>query len=143
MGQLVSANYFSTLGVDPVVGRGFRTEEELPGASPVAVISHGLWLRLFDGSADVTRRTIEISGHPYSIIGVAPPGFQGLNQLTAADVFLPFSVFPRIYPSPGIGGPAPRLAFRRRGPAEARCRHAPGRIRHAEPGAGSGTPVPA
>ena len=101
MGQLVSANYFTTLGVEPVVGRGFRPEEDLPGASPVAVISHGLWIRLFEGSRDVTRRTIEISGHPYAIIGVAPAGFQGLNQLSGADVFLPFSTYPRVYPMPG------------------------------------------
>src|SRR5450631_3400285 len=56
MGQLVSANYFSTLGVDPVLGRGLRGEDDLPGAAPVAVISHRLWLRLFDGNRDVARR---------------------------------------------------------------------------------------
>jgi predicted permease len=102
MGQLVSANYFSTLGVSPVVGRGFRPEEKLPGASPVAVISHGLWMRLFEGSQDVTRRTIEISGHPYNIIGVAPDGFQGLSQMSGADIFLPFSAYAQVYPSPGM-----------------------------------------
>jgi predicted permease len=101
MGQLVSANYFSTLGVDPVVGRGFRAEEDLPGASPVAVISHGLWMRLFGGGQDVTGRTIEISGHPYGIIGVAPAAFQGLSQLSGADVFLPFSAYPQVYPNSG------------------------------------------
>lgn len=101
MGQLVSANYFATLGVDPVVGRGFRAEEDVPGASPVVVISHGLWMRLFGGNRDLTGRTIEISGHPYGIIGVAPAGFQGLNQMSGADVFLPFSVYPRVYPTPG------------------------------------------
>jgi predicted permease len=102
MGQLVSANYFATLGVNPVVGRGFRPEEELPGAAPVAVISHGLWTRLFEGSQDVTRRTIEISGHPYRVIGVAPAGFLGLNQMSGADIFLPFSAYPQVYPSPGM-----------------------------------------
>src|ERR1022692_2647223 len=86
MGQLVSANYFSTLGVDPVVGRGFRAEDDLPGAAPVAVISHRLWMRLFDRSRDVARRTMEISGRSYSIIGVAPEGFAGVNQLNGADV---------------------------------------------------------
>ena len=111
MGQLVSANYFTTLGVDPVVGRGFRAEEELPGASPVVVVSHGLWMRLFDGSRDVTRRTIEISGHPYAIIGVAPAGFQGLNQLNGADVFLPFSMYPRVYPTPGLVAQRRALLF--------------------------------
>ena len=101
MGQLVTANYFTTLGVNPVLGRGFREEEDLPGASPVAVISDGLWKRLFDGSPDVTRRTLEISGHPYNIVGVAPAGFHGLSQLYGADVFLPFSGFSRVYPNPG------------------------------------------
>ena len=101
MGQLVSANYFSTLGVDPVVGRGFRAEEDVPGAPPVAVISHGLWMRLFGGGRDVTGRTIEISGHPYGIIGVAPAAFQGLSQLSGADIFLPFSAYPQVYPNSG------------------------------------------
>jgi hypothetical protein len=54
MGQLVSTNYFATLGVVPAVGRGFLPEEEFPGATPVAVISHAVWLRLFDGRPDVT-----------------------------------------------------------------------------------------
>ena len=111
MGQLVSANYFTTLGVDPVVGRGFRAEEELPGASPAVVVSHGLWMRLFHGSRDVTRRTIEISGHSYAIIGVAPAGFQGLNQLNGADVFLPFSMYPRVYPTPGLVAQRRALLF--------------------------------
>jgi putative ABC transport system permease protein len=102
MGQLVTANYFSTLGVDPVVGRGFRGEEDVVGAAPVVVISHDLWRRLFQGNRDVVRQTIEISGHPYSIIGVAPEGFAGVNQLNGADVFLPFSAYPRVYPYPGL-----------------------------------------
>jgi predicted permease len=102
MGQLVSANYFSTLGVDPVLGRGLRGEDDLPGAAPVAVISHRLWLRLFDGNRDVARRAIEISGRSYSIVGVAPEGFAGVNQLNGADVFLPFSAYPSVYPLPGL-----------------------------------------
>src|ERR1017187_771952 len=93
MGQLVSANYFTTLGVDPMLGRGFRSEDDVPGAAPVVVISHRLWLRLFDGNRDVARRAIEISGRSYSIVGVAPEGFAGVNQLNGADVFLPFSAY--------------------------------------------------
>ncbi len=111
MGQLVTANYFTTLGVVPVVGRGFRPEEELSGATPVAVISHALWLRLFDGSPHVTGRTIEISGRPYGIVGVAPPGFQGLSRLSGADVFLPFSVYPQIYPNAGMVAQRRALLF--------------------------------
>jgi predicted permease len=102
MGQLVSANYFSTLGVDPVVGRGFLADEDVPGAPPVAVISHGLWQALFNGSRDVASRTIDISGHPYNIVGVAPEGFVGVNRLDGADIFLPLSAYPRVHPFPGL-----------------------------------------
>jgi putative ABC transport system permease protein len=111
MGQLVSANYFSTLGVDPVVGRAFRAEEDLPGAAPVVVISHGLWMRLFDGNRDVVRRTMEISGHSYSIVGVAPDGFAGVNQLNGADVFLPFSAYPWVHPAPWLVAQRRALIF--------------------------------
>src|ERR1022692_3426494 len=111
MGQVVSANYFTTLGVDPVLGRGFRSEDDLPGAAPVAVISHRLWLRLFDGNRDVARRAIEISGRSYSIVGVAPEGFAGVIQLNGADVFLPFSAYPRVYPLPGLVAQRRALLF--------------------------------
>ena len=111
MGQLVSANYFTTLGVDPVLGRGFRSEDDVPGAAPVVVISHRLWLRLFDGNRDVARRAIEISGRSYSIVGVAPEGFAGVIQLNGADVFLPFSAYPRVYPLPGLVAQRRALLF--------------------------------
>ena len=101
MGHLVTSNYFPTLGVEPVLGRGFRPEEDLPGASPVAVIGYGLWMSQFGGSREVTRRTIEISGHPYAIVGVAPAGFRGLNQLNGAAILLPISVYTSLYPTPG------------------------------------------
>ena len=101
MGQLVSANYFQTVGVQPVVGRSFRPEEELPGASPVAIVSYALWRGLYGGARDVASRTIEISGHPYAVIGVAPAGFLGLNQMSGADVFLPMSVYGRVHPLAG------------------------------------------
>ncbi|MEO8597348.1 MAG: ABC transporter permease [Candidatus Solibacter sp.] len=101
MGQLVSANYFQTLGVNPVIGRGFRPEEETVGTTPVAVISYSLWQRLFAGAADVTKRTVEISGHPYAVVGVAPEGFLGLNQMNGADIFLPFGVYQQVHPVAG------------------------------------------
>ncbi len=103
IGQLVSGNYFSTLGVNPVVGRAFLPEEDAaPGAADVAIISHPLWIRLFAGDSSVTQRTIELSGRPYRIVGVAPPGFLGLAPLSAADVFVPLSAYPQIYPAPGL-----------------------------------------
>src|SRR5207248_9134554 len=88
MGQLVSGNYFTTLGIKPILGRGFTPEEDLtPGASPVAVLSHGLWMRQFGGDPRITSRTLLINGLSFQIVGVAPPGFQGLTELYAADVW--------------------------------------------------------
>jgi predicted permease len=101
MAQLVSANYFDGLGVNPIVGRGFRPEEDASlGSAAVTVISHALWMRLYAGSREVTRRSIEINGRQYGIVGVAPPDFAGLNQLSAADVFVPVSMYPQLYPAP-------------------------------------------
>uniref|UniRef100_Q01ZZ7 Permease n=1 Tax=Solibacter usitatus (strain Ellin6076) TaxID=234267 RepID=Q01ZZ7_SOLUE len=101
MGQLVSGNFFNTLGVNPVLGRGFRPDEDAsPGAAAVVVISHPLWQRLFAGRPDVVGRPIELGGRTYSIVGVAPPGFVGLNQLIGADVFVPLSMYPQLYPAP-------------------------------------------
>jgi len=100
MGQLVSGNYFSALGVNPVVGRGFLPEEDAaPGAYPVAVLSHGLWTRQFGRDPQITSRTISLNGRPFQIVGVAPPGFQGLNELFAADVWVPMMMYQQIYPN--------------------------------------------
>jgi len=95
--QIVSGNYFETLGVAPVVGRGFLPEEDsAPGAHSVAVISHSLWTREYGSDPNLTRRTVLLDGHAYQIIGVAPPGFQGINALYAADVWIPMAMYPRI-----------------------------------------------
>jgi hypothetical protein len=99
-GQIVSGNYFSALGVDPVVGRGFLPEEDASlGAYPVAVIGYGLWTRQFGRDPRVTSRTISLNGRAYSIVGVAPPAFQGLNELTAADVWVPMMMYQEAYPN--------------------------------------------
>ena len=99
-GQIVSGNYFTTLGVTPVVGRGFLPEEDVsPGAYPVAVIGYGLWTRQFGRDPRVTARTISLNGRAYSIVGVAPPAFQGLNELTAADVWVPMMMYQQVYPN--------------------------------------------
>src|SRR6266536_2876612 len=85
IGQRVSGNYFTALGVNPVIGRGFLPEEDAAsGDSAVAVLGHGLWTRQFGADPRVTSQTISLNGRPYNIIGVAPRGFRGLNELYAA-----------------------------------------------------------
>jgi putative ABC transport system permease protein len=74
----VSSNYFSVLGIKPVIGRFFLPDEEREhGAQSVAVISHSLWRRLFDGDPAVLGKTISISNNIFTVVGVTPPEFTG------------------------------------------------------------------
>jgi predicted permease len=97
--QIVSGNYFQTLGVRPVVGRAFLPEEDTtPGAYPVAVISHALWMRQFGGDPQILGRNLPVDGHNFQIVGVAPAGFQGLNQLSPSEIWLPMMMYTQLYP---------------------------------------------
>ncbi|MBS1859739.1 MAG: ABC transporter permease, partial [Acidobacteria bacterium] len=103
MVHLVTGSYFGTLGIRMAVGRGFLEEEDAPPEGlPVAVLSYPLWMRLYGGDAHVAGRSIELNGRPYRIVGVAPAGFAGLNQMAGAEVFLPLSGFAHIVPAPGL-----------------------------------------
>ena len=74
----VSSNYFSVLGIQPVIGRFFLPEEERGhGAHSVAVISHSLWRRLFNGDPAALGKTIKINNHLLTVVGVTPPEFTG------------------------------------------------------------------
>ena len=70
-GMVVSGNYFEVLGVQPLLGRGFLSEEDkTPGTHPVAVIGYGLWQRRFGGAPDVIGQTATLNNQPFTIIGV-------------------------------------------------------------------------
>jgi putative ABC transport system permease protein len=71
---MVTADFFRTLGVPPALGRGFAEGEDR-GMGTVAVISDGLWRSRYGGDKNVIGRSIVLSGQPYTVIGVAPPGF--------------------------------------------------------------------
>jgi predicted permease len=82
------------------MGRGFLPEEDVtPNANAVAVISYSLWNRLFAADPHVTARSLVIDGRGFTIVGVAPPGFQGINQLYAADVWTPMMMYPQVFPA--------------------------------------------
>jgi putative ABC transport system permease protein len=73
----VTANFFATLGVRPQLGRGFLPgEDRVGGDDDVVVLSHGFWQRRFGGDAAVVGRAIQLSGRPYTVVGVAPPEFR-------------------------------------------------------------------
>ena len=70
-----SAELFDVLGVTPLIGRGFRTGDDRPGAPPIAVVSHGFWQQELGGDPNVVGRRIEIDGAPVEVVGVMPRGF--------------------------------------------------------------------
>jgi putative ABC transport system permease protein len=73
-GVRVSAGYFSTLGVAAALGRTFTPSDEVPGLNNVVVLSNAFWIARLGGSPDVVGTTLHLSGRPYTIIGVMPPG---------------------------------------------------------------------
>src|SRR6516165_8832926 len=73
-GETVSANLFSLLGVQPVLGRAFLPNEDNPG-NHVVILSHELWERRFGGDGSIIGKAIKLDGQPFQVIGVMPPGF--------------------------------------------------------------------
>jgi putative ABC transport system permease protein len=91
--EMVSANYFHTLGVHPVLGRTFHSEEDrMPAASAVAVISYDFWKRHFGSNPTSVGKTIRLNNQDTNIIGILPKGFYGLDPDT--EVWIPFSTYP-------------------------------------------------
>jgi len=74
-GYMISADFFSTLGVQPVLGRTFRPEDDHVGAAPVVILGGGLWRRKFGSSPDVIGKLLTLNGASYRVVGVIPPGF--------------------------------------------------------------------
>ena len=117
-----SENFFSVLGVQPVLGRGFAPEDDvdgtgwgLSGRNAVAVIAYGLWQNLFGGDAKVLGATIRVDGNPLTVVGVAPPGFDypGKAVLWKPAAFSPgnngWGAVSRL--KPGISWPQAQAAF--------------------------------
>jgi predicted permease len=89
--EMVSANFFPLLGVEPVVGRNFRPEEDQVGAAPVVLISAGLWQRKLGSTQDLAGKTLSLNGTAYSVLGVIPASFHyyGGNFYRNTDIFVP------------------------------------------------------
>jgi predicted permease len=90
MGAMVTGNYFATLGVKAERGRTFLPEEDrTPGTHPVAVISHGLWRRLFGEASDISGRSITLNGRRFTVVGVLPEAFAGTLAGISPEVWIP------------------------------------------------------
>ena len=88
--ELITRDFFSLLGISPILGRTFTPEEEQAGAAPVALISEGLWRRKFDASPQVLGQSITLSGRAFTIVGVIPASFHLLlPNFRERDIYAP------------------------------------------------------
>ena len=95
-GQLVSGDFFRTMGLKPASGRLLDAIDDMPSAAPVAVLNYGYWQSAFGGSLEVIGQTIELNNVPFTIIGVAEQRFTGITPGSDYDVWLPLSNGQRI-----------------------------------------------
>jgi predicted permease len=95
-GQLVSGDFFRTMGLKAAAGRLFEAADDTPSAAPVAVLNYGYWQSAFGGSHDVIGRAIELNNVPFTIIGIAEQRFTGITPGSDYDVWLPLSDAQRI-----------------------------------------------
>ena len=86
-GAKVSGDLFHVLGVKLYLGRSFLPDEDRPGGARVAILSYGLWRRLFDTDANIADRTVELDGQSFQVVGVLPAGFKFLDE--KQEVWLP------------------------------------------------------
>ena len=90
VGLLVNGDFFSTLRVAPVLGRGFTAEDDrVAGRNPVVVISHGMWQRELGGLADVVGRQVRLNAIEFTIVGVAPEWFTGVHPFLQPALYVP------------------------------------------------------
>ncbi|MGH9839150.1 MAG: ADOP family duplicated permease [Blastocatellia bacterium] len=98
-GYLVSGNYFDLLGVRAARGRMFTQEEDrAPGAHPVAVLSHGCWQRRFGGDPNLVGSTVTINNHSFTVVGIAPPEFNGTVLIFTPEIYVPINMAKQIEP---------------------------------------------
>ncbi len=89
--ELASGNYFQALGLQPALGRLFVPSDDVPNSSPVVVLSFNYWKRQFGSDPGVINQTLLINAHPFTIVGVAPPGFHSIVAGATEEVFVPLT----------------------------------------------------
>jgi putative ABC transport system permease protein len=97
--ELVSGNYFGVLGLQPALGRLMVASDDLAeDGNPVTVLSFNYWQRRFGSDPKIVNQSISINGHPFTVIGVAPPGFHSVVGGDNPAVFVPMTMKPEITP---------------------------------------------
>jgi hypothetical protein len=95
----VSGNFFTGMGVTPAAGRTFQPTDDAIGADPTVVISHKFWQSQFAGQYTAVGSTIQVNGHPMTVVGVAPAEFFGVEPGSAPDIWVPMHWYPSKWPS--------------------------------------------
>ncbi len=95
-GQFVSGTYFLTLGVRPILGRAIEPADDTAGASGAAVISYNYWTRRFGRDPSAIGKAIGVNGVPFTVVGVAPPEFFGVQPGAAIDLWIPLHSEPQV-----------------------------------------------
>src|ERR1035437_10188778 len=104
IGQMVSANFFSMLGVRPLQGRLFLPEEDVGrGAHPVAVLSEPTWRTMFGGDAAIVGKQVVLNGRSYTIVGIAPRAFRGIIPIVQPALWVPLMQWNDVRPGQASG----------------------------------------
>ena len=97
--ELVTRDYFETLGMRPFMGRFFLADEQsTPGTHPVAVVTYGAWQQRLGGDPAIVGRTVKLNNVVFTIVGVAPRGFKGVNAIFGPDFWIPAMMSQQIQP---------------------------------------------
>ena len=98
--EIVSGNYFETLGVQPAVGRVLlRSDSAVEGGNPVVVLGYGYWKKHFGGDTGVLNQTLLVNDQVMTVVGIVQPGFDGIQLGRIPDVYIPISMKPVITPT--------------------------------------------
>ncbi|MGA8028557.1 MAG: ABC transporter permease [Bryobacteraceae bacterium] len=97
--EFVTGNYFSTLGLRPALGRFFLPDEDsTPGGHAVAVMNYGTWQSGFGGSKDIIGKTLRLDNIAFTVVGVAPPKFIGVNAIFGPNLWIPAAMAEQLLP---------------------------------------------
>jgi predicted permease len=103
-GRLVSAEFFSTLGIEPLIGRDFLAEEDRPGATPAVILSYGLWQRRFGADQSIIGKPLTLNNQSFTVTGILPANFQyGVEADITVPIGLQAERFKLRGADPGIG----------------------------------------
>lgn len=118
LGQIVTSNYFTMLGIQPALGRLLVPSDDAPGAAKVIVLSHRMWQREFGGDPAIVGKNLALRGQQYAIVGVAPESFTGVVPLLTPELFLPIVHVEEVEPAgitDSVPSPTGNTQLERRG----------------------------